>query len=119
MEQFFLNVINFVEALLSTRGLKRSKINVWIKLSAIRKADLRVPFILLNSANLREESEEEMMSVIAHEIAHLILGHLDHDAKGDKEKEADNTIKNEDLKELLQTPLSKGALKHRMLVHDI
>jgi hypothetical protein len=65
-----------------------------IKLSTTRKADLKAHFILLNFANMREESEEEIMSTIAHEIAHFILGHFDDHCKSreDKEKEADDLI---------------------------
>jgi hypothetical protein len=65
-----------------------------VKPSTTRKAYLKVPLILLNFANMRERSEEEMMSTIAHEIAHFILGHFDdiHKSSKDKEKEADDLI---------------------------
>ena len=81
-----------VEALVSTGGLRLDEEDPSVKLSTIRRAGLKVPFILLNFANMRERSEEEIMSVIAHEIVHFILGHFDDYRKSreDKEREADD-----------------------------
>jgi predicted SprT family Zn-dependent metalloprotease len=63
-----------------------------VRLSTIRRTDLSMPFILLNFANMQGMSEEEVMSVIAHEIAHFILGHSSsiYDTGRYKEKEADD-----------------------------
>jgi len=92
---FTMNISNAViEVLASTGELRLDEEGPSVKLSTIRKAYLKVPLILLNFANMRERSEEEIMSTIAHEIAHFILGHFDdvHKSSKDKEKEADDLI---------------------------
>jgi hypothetical protein len=80
--------------LLSTGKLKSDEENPSIKLSNIVEG-LEIPFILLNFANMREKSETEKMSIIAHEIAHFILGHKEicsPEENTQQEKEADDLI---------------------------
>jgi len=90
---FTVNVLNYVvDAIHSTRRIKRRRGAQWVKLSAIEEADLKVPFILLNFANMREKSEDEVMSIIAHEIAHFTLRHINDKPREEKEKEADALI---------------------------
>jgi hypothetical protein len=92
---FSLNVLNdVVEALTSTGELKLDGKDPSVKLSTIERTNLNIPFILLNFANMRGMPEEEVMSVIAHEIAHFILGHFEdyHKPWENREKEADNLI---------------------------
>jgi DNA-binding ferritin-like protein (Dps family) len=93
---FSLNVLNdVVEVLVSTGELRPDEKDPSVKLSTIKRANLKIPFILLNFANMRGMPKEEMISVIAHEIAHFILGHFDdyHKPWEDREKETDNLIK--------------------------
>lgn len=90
---FCMNILNIVvEALVSTGELRLDEEDPSVRLSTIRRTDLSMPFILLNFANMQGMSEEEVMSVIAHEIAHFILGHSSsiYDTGRDKEKEADD-----------------------------
>jgi hypothetical protein len=47
-------------------------------------------FILLNFGAMDEEPEEKIESIIAHEIAHHVLGHASLFADPDKEKKADD-----------------------------
>jgi predicted SprT family Zn-dependent metalloprotease len=97
---FTVNVLNYVvDAIHSTRGIKRRRGVQWVKLSAIEEADLKLSFILLNFAKMREKSEEEIMSIIAHEIAHFILRHTNDKPRAEKEKEADDLIEKWGLRE--------------------
>jgi hypothetical protein len=68
-----------------------------VKLSALEemlnKTNMKIPFIVLNFAAMREESEVDKMNTIAHEIAHFILGHDGYDPRErNMEKEADDLI---------------------------
>ena len=59
-------------------------------------------FILLNFAEMKQDSEDDKMRTVAHEIAHFILG---HDALIDSggEKEADDLIEKWGFKRIYQS----------------
>jgi hypothetical protein len=99
---FSLNVLNdVVEALVSTGELRLDGRDPSVKLSTIERVNLKIPFILLNFANMRGMPEEEVMSVIAHEIAHFLLEHLDdpHKPWEDRKKRQTTSLRSGDLEE--------------------
>lgn len=90
---FSINLLyDVIQMLASTGELRLDEEDSSVKLSKIERANLKIPFILLNFANMRGMSEDGMMSVVAHEIAHFILGHDMCDIKGGTEREADDLV---------------------------
>jgi Zn-dependent peptidase ImmA (M78 family) len=62
--------------------------------SGLLNMDISLPLIILNFAAMEGKSEREKMAIIAHEIAHYVLGHHKPSCSvADKaEKEADDLI---------------------------
>jgi hypothetical protein len=88
---FSVNVSSCVWKALASTGELGLGEDPSVRLSAIERAKPKAAFILLNFANMRGMPEERVMSVIAHEIAHFILGHFDATCKSrDMEREADD-----------------------------
>ena len=86
------------------RLVKSGKIDPRNKASSVTYSDLlnmniSLPLIILNFAAMEGKSEREKMAIIAHEIAHYVLGHhKPFCSGGDKaEKEADDLIEKWDL----------------------
>jgi len=75
---------------LSSAGIDLSK-DQSIKLSRIKTIVMKQTFILLNFTAMEKMSETAKMSIIAHEIAHFVLGHQKPNIKV-SEEEADDLI---------------------------
>jgi hypothetical protein len=78
-----------VDRLVKSGRIDPSNKDSSVTYSYLLNMDIRLPLIILNFAAMEGKSEREKMAIIAHEIAHYVLGC----SGGDKaEKEADDLI---------------------------
>ena len=82
---------DYIGKLLSMGKIDLTKKDSSVKLSTLLKLKMKMPFVLLNFANMRKESKNVKMSTIAHEIAHFVLGH-GMEGGEEKERTADDLI---------------------------
>lgn len=78
-----------------------------IKVSTLEKMEFNPPLIVLNFKAMRKKSDSYKMNMIAHEIAHFILGDFGETSNLKAEREADGLMKRGGPRRTIHTPTSR------------